>query len=148
MSTTALRTPASSSPFVRSDKDHKAETGGLLEVHGSYRVRLAASEADRLAAFRLRFLVFNLELSEGLDTAHATGYDTDEFDAICDHLIVEHPGSGKVVGTYRLQTGAVAVQARLLGRTGSRLARWLQRMLVTTANVNSTSHPTSGWGTP
>ena len=108
MSTPALRTPGSSSPFVRSDNNHDVDTGGLVEVHGSYRVRLASSEADRLAAFRLRFLVFNLELSEGLDTAHATGYDTDEFDAICDHLIVEHPGSGKVVGTYRLQTGAVA----------------------------------------
>jgi putative hemolysin len=56
----------------------------------------------------LRFLVFNLELNEGLDTAQATCYDTDQFDAVCDHLIVEHPGSGKVVGTYRLQTGAVA----------------------------------------
>jgi len=84
------------------------DTGGLVEVHGSYRVRLASSEADRLAAFRLRFLVFNLELNEGLDTANATGYDTDDFDAVCDHLIVEHPCSGKVVGTYRLQTGAVA----------------------------------------
>jgi len=71
-------------------------------------VRLASSDADRLAAFRLRYLVFNLELNEGLDTANASGYDTDVFDAVCDHLIVEHPGSGKVVGTYRLQTGAVA----------------------------------------
>jgi len=94
--------------LIRSDKDHKAETGGLVEVHGSYCIRLASSEADRLAAFRLRYLVFNLELNEGLDSAHATGYDTDQFDAVCDHLIVEHPGSGKVVGTYRLQTGAVA----------------------------------------
>jgi putative hemolysin len=108
MSAIGLQTPVSSSPLIRSDKDHKAETGGLVEVHGSYRIRLASSEADRLAAFRLRFLVFNLELNEGLDTAHATGYDTDQFDAVCDHLIVEHPGSGKVVGTYRLQTGAVA----------------------------------------
>ncbi|HYU46234.1 MAG TPA: GNAT family N-acyltransferase [Terriglobales bacterium] len=108
MSATGLRTPASSAPLIRSDKDHKAETGGLVEVHGSYCIRLASSEADRLAAFRLRYLVFNLELNEGLDSAHATGYDTDQFDAVCDHLIVEHPGSGKVVGTYRLQTGAVA----------------------------------------
>ena len=108
MSATTLRTPTSTAPLVRSENDHQAKTGALVEVHGSYRVRLASSDADRLAAFRLRFLVFNLELNEGLDTAHATGYDTDEFDAVCDHLIVEHPGSGKVVGTYRLQTGAVA----------------------------------------
>ena len=34
-----------------------------------------------MAAFRLRFLVFNLELNEGLDASYTTGHDTDEFDA-------------------------------------------------------------------
>ena len=38
------------------------------------------SESDRFAAFRLRFLVFNLELNEG-SMRHATGHDMDEFDA-------------------------------------------------------------------
>ena len=108
MSTTGLRPRTSSLPFARCDDDHKAGTDKLIGVHGSYRVRLASSEADCLAAFRLRFLVFNLELDEGLDVARATGYDTDQFDAVCDHLIVEHPGSSKVVGTYRLQTGTMA----------------------------------------
>ena len=61
-------------------------------------------------AFRLRFLVFNLELNEGLDAAYTTGHDIDEFDAICDHLIVEHAPTGKIVGTYRLQTGAMAFE--------------------------------------
>jgi putative hemolysin len=61
-----------------------------------------------MTASRLRFRVFNLELNEGLDAALATGYDTDQFDAVCDHLIVEHVGSEEVVGTYRLQTGATA----------------------------------------
>ena len=75
---------------------------------GSYHLRLAVSETDRLAAFRLRFLVFNLELGEGLAAAYATGHDVDPFDAVCDHLVVEHTSSGKVVGTYRLQTDAVA----------------------------------------
>ena len=76
---------------------------------GPYHVRMAVSESDRLAAFRLRFLVFNLELNEGLEESCATGHDTDEFDHICDHLIVEHVTTGKVVGTYRLQTGAMAL---------------------------------------
>ena len=75
---------------------------------GSYHLRLASSEMDRLAAFRLRFLVFNLELGEGLETAYVTGHDVDPFDAVCDHLIVEHASSGAVVGTYRLQTAAMA----------------------------------------
>jgi putative hemolysin len=77
-------------------------------VHGPYQLRLAESEADRISAYRLRFEVFNLELKEGLDTAYETGQDVDEFDAICEHLIVEDRRSGRVVGTYRLQTGATA----------------------------------------
>lgn len=32
----------------------------------------------------------------------------DRFDAVCDHLIVEHASSGAVVGTYRLQTDVMA----------------------------------------
>jgi putative hemolysin len=71
-----------------------------------------------LAAFRLRFQVFNLELDEGLDASRSTGYDIDRFDAVCDHLIVEHAGSGQVVGTYRLQTGMIA--AASLGYYGER----------------------------
>ena len=42
-----------------------------------------------------------------MECSYATGHDTDEFDRICDHLIVEHD-TGKIVGTYRLQTGAMA----------------------------------------
>jgi putative hemolysin len=54
----------------------------------------------------LRFSVFNIELQEGLQNSSATGLDTDEFDPVCDHLIVE--SVGEVVGTYRLQTGTRA----------------------------------------
>ena len=34
---------------------------------GSYIARRALTEAERTAAYRLRFLVFNLEINEGLD---------------------------------------------------------------------------------
>ena len=73
-----------------------------------YAVRLAQSPEEKAQAFRLRFLVFNVELNEGLESAFATGYDTDEFDAVCDHLIVEHKPTGIVIATYRMQTGAMA----------------------------------------
>jgi putative hemolysin len=73
-----------------------------------YRARLAASAADLRAAQALRFEVFNMELDEGLAQSYDTGLDADGFDAVCDHLIVEDAGSGGVVGTYRLQTGARA----------------------------------------
>jgi len=77
---------------------------------GPYVVRLAITEKDRAAAFRLRFLVFNLELNEGLESAYEDGYDVDRYDAVCDHLIVLHRETGAVVGTYRLQMGDVAAQ--------------------------------------
>ncbi len=83
---------------------------GLNLTAGVYRLRFAESLKDLEAAYRLRFLVFNLELGEGLETAYEQGYDTDDFDAICDHLIVEHCRTGQVVGTYRLQTGSSAAK--------------------------------------
>lgn len=74
----------------------------------SYRVRLAESADDLRAAQALRFLVFNLELQEGLARSFASCLDIDEFDAVCDHLLVEDIHNGEIVGTYRLQTGASA----------------------------------------
>jgi len=100
---------ASSSLALWPAENHGTEARRAPDVRQSpYHLRLASAEADRIAAFRLRFLVFNLELNEGLECAYVTGQDTDEFDDICDHLIVEHVGTGKIVGTYRLQTDAVA----------------------------------------
>ena len=80
----------------------------ILAECGAYRVRLAADDDDRHCLYRLRFLVFNLELHEGLDASYLDGMDRDQFDAACDHLMVEHRESGRIVGTYRLQTGCVA----------------------------------------
>jgi len=71
-------------------------------------VRLAESAEDLRSAQRLRYEVFNLELNEGFESSHATGLDQDPFDDVCDHLLLEEGKNGKVVGTYRLQTGSTA----------------------------------------
>lgn len=81
-----------------------------LARSGSFRARLALTEEDRRAVYRLRFLVFNLELHEGLESAYIDGLDSDLYDRVCDHLIVEEIATGGVVGTYRMQTGSVAAQ--------------------------------------
>ena len=73
-----------------------------------YSVRIASSQEDVRAAQGLRFLVFNLELEEGLESSFLTLRDEDNFDAACDHLLVE--SGGEVVGTYRMQTGERAAQ--------------------------------------
>jgi putative hemolysin len=75
---------------------------------GRYRLRLAETIEDRDAACRLRFKVFNLELGEGLESSYQTGLDTDQFDLFCEHLLVEEKLTGRVVGTYRMQSGATA----------------------------------------
>jgi len=76
---------------------------------GHYRVRLAQTSEDREAACRLRFKVFNIELGEGLESSYRTGLDTDKFDMVCEHLLVEdkqetNPAK-RIVGTYRMQSG-------------------------------------------
>ena len=74
---------------------------------GSLQVRLAETQADIEAAQALRYRVFYQELG-----AHPTiemalvRRDFDDFDAICDHLLVidraKGAGADGVVGTYRL----------------------------------------------
>ncbi|MCX6937979.1 MAG: GNAT family N-acetyltransferase [Verrucomicrobia bacterium] len=91
----------------------KRNTLAATRETGAYRLRLAGTEADVAAAQRLRFEVFNLELAEGLARSVASGRDADEFDAVCDHLLVETRSERRVVGTYRLQTGARAAASGL-----------------------------------
>jgi putative hemolysin len=77
----------------------------IVNAPAHYAARLARNPAEIRAAQILRFEVFNLELNEGLPESYASGFDEDPFDAVCDHLIVEHLPSRQIVGTYRLQTG-------------------------------------------
>jgi putative hemolysin len=83
---------------------------------GRYRLRLAETAEDREAACRLRFKVFNIELGEGLQSSYKTGLDADPFDPFCEHLLVEDKleadPARRVVGTYRMQSGATAARHR------------------------------------
>lgn len=80
---------------------------GLIR-QGSYTVRYARSWAEVDTVLRLRYRVFNLEMGEGLEASRATERDEDAFDAACHHLVVEHEPSRTVVGTYRIQSTAMA----------------------------------------
>jgi putative hemolysin len=70
-----------------------------------FRLSLAQSIDDLRACQRLRYLVFNCELGEGLSASASSGLDSDRFDLICDHLMVHDAATGQLVGTYRMQTG-------------------------------------------
>lgn len=80
----------------------------LARFSSGYEVRMATSPDECLAAFRLRYEVFNQELGEGLAASHSTGLDRDAFDESMHHLVVFERESGQAVGTYRMQTGAMA----------------------------------------
>lgn len=80
-------------------------------VEGSYAVRYARDPRELDELLRLRFRVFNLELAEGLEESFRTGRDLDRFDAQCHHLIVLHRPSGRIIGTYRIQTTQMAEAA-------------------------------------
>ncbi len=79
---------------------------------GQLDVRLAVSEAEVAAAQTLRYQIFYEEMGAKPSLRMAAhGRDFDEYDAICDHLlVVDHGVSGppQVVGTYRLLRQDVA----------------------------------------
>src|SRR5690348_9143602 len=81
------------------------ECGSPLATTSLFRVGLAQTPDDVIECQRLRYLVFNCELGEGLDASAQTGLDRDQFDVICDHLMVHHTSTAKLVGTYRMQSG-------------------------------------------
>lgn len=92
-----------------SEKRHEPGMGNRVLsrslANQAYCLRLAENDDDLRAAQTLRFLVFNLELNEGLERSYVTCRDEDPFDAVCDHLLVETTVTREVVGTYRLQPG-------------------------------------------
>lgn len=64
----------------------------------TYSASIADTREQVVAAQRLRTEVFAGELGARLPA----GFDSDPFDDVCDHLIIEHEPTAEVVGTYRL----------------------------------------------
>lgn len=62
-------------------------------------LKTAESPFELRQVLKLRHEVFYREL---LDRSHSTNLDFDEFDSICDHLIIIDRKSRRIVGTYRM----------------------------------------------
>lgn len=82
-----------------------------------YTVRLAQTEADLIAAQRLRYRVFVEELgSDGPTVDHESRLERDEYDEIFDHLVLVDcsvpEGEDHVIGVYRL------LPSERVGQTG------------------------------
>ncbi|WP_112664360.1 GNAT family N-acetyltransferase [Microvirga flavescens] len=97
---------------------HYGDFDLVLGRIGSLEVRLATTTAEIRAAQKLRYKVFYEEMSaEPNATARLSRRDVDQYDALCDHLLVlDHDvkakpfrqSKPKVVGTYRLLRQDVA----------------------------------------
>jgi putative hemolysin len=85
-----------------------AERHGRAQTASSpgYTISFAAHQDEIAEAQRLRYKVFAEEMGAKLASAPADplapGYDVDEFDLHCEHLLVRSVSDGKVVGAYRL----------------------------------------------
>jgi len=93
-----------------------AATAPIVDISsGSLQVRLAGSAADIDAAQALRYRIFYERMgARPLPGMEQDRRDRDQFDAICDHLLVlDHSrgtGLDAVVGTYRLIRRDAAAQ--------------------------------------
>ncbi|MBA3470456.1 MAG: GNAT family N-acetyltransferase [Herpetosiphonaceae bacterium] len=75
------------------------------------KLKLAQSCGEIEEALRLRYRVF-VEEAHNQALAHPSGLEQDEYDAVCDHLIVRDQNTAEVVGTYRLLPGERALRYR------------------------------------
>jgi putative hemolysin len=107
MSTT-LDVPDADPPYATASPDATS-----LDRAGNQEVRLAQSGADLAACQRLRYMIFYEEMSARPTAQEAAERrDFDDYDDICDHLmVIDHgaEGGARLVGTYRLLLKARAV---------------------------------------
>lgn len=66
---------------------------------GSFILKTVTDTEELIQALKLRYQVFHREMK---GVAKDRGIDTDEYDFLCDHLIIVDKNSLKVVGTYRV----------------------------------------------
>lgn len=66
-----------------------------------YSLLMVRDSAEVQAAQRLRYQVFAGELGARL-AGSPQGLDVDEFDQMCDHLVVREDSTGEIVGCYRM----------------------------------------------
>ncbi len=66
---------------------------------GSFELKTVTTQEELVQALKLRYQIFHCEM---IGKTKPRGIDVDEFDFICDHLIIKDKRSNKIVGTYRL----------------------------------------------
>lgn len=85
---------------LRLNKIHKFKP--KVEIHaeiGPFQLKTVTTVSELKAALKLRYEVFHREM---MGKKKNVGIDVDEYDFLCDHLIIIEKRTREVVGTYRL----------------------------------------------
>lgn len=84
---------------------------------GAFEIVWASNASEVMQAQALRYEVFKQDF--GIDFASAEKQlDIDEFDEFCDHLLIRHTESKRIVGTYRVLNPHAAVRCGKLYSDG------------------------------
>lgn len=88
--------------YLRLHRIHRFEPKiSINQKVGSFRLKTADTLNELKSAFELRYEVFHNEF-KGI--SKKTGWDIDEYDFHCDHLIIIDEKSNTVAGAYRLNS--------------------------------------------
>jgi putative hemolysin len=84
----------------------------ILDQSGTLEVRLATTLAEIEAAQRMRYEIFYREMNaKPSPEMEASGRDFDEYDPVCQHLLVVDRSNNRVVATYRLMREDAAARS-------------------------------------
>lgn len=110
---------------LRSNKIHKFKPKiSIVSDRGPFLLKTVTTSEELIEALKLRYEVFHREM---LGKTREKGIDVDEFDFVCDHLIIVEKKSGRIVGTYRLNSSGQYYSAqefhlrRILETSGTKL---------------------------
>lgn len=100
------------SPHEAALSETKTKAGAVLDSSGTLEARLATTPAEVEAAQRLRYDIFYREMSaKPSPEMLATGRDFDDFDPLCEHLLIVDKEDGAVIATYRLMREDAAARS-------------------------------------
>ena len=85
---------------LRQNKIHKFHPKiEIFSDKGPFVLKTVSTADELIEALRLRYEVFHKEM---IGRVKPRGIDVDEFDFVCDHLVIIDKKTDKVVGTYRM----------------------------------------------
>lgn len=91
-----------STDFFQIRKNRVHQFRPKVEIYsdrGPYILKTVSSSSELIEALKLRYQVFHVEM---IGKNKLRGIDVDQYDFLCDHLIIKDKKSQRIVGTYRL----------------------------------------------